>query len=93
MWLASPDNSYVTVQEGDISARATYTTTVTVDCGDEESDVMIPISLDSDVTQSAYGTGWVNCGSSMPSGSSMPHAMTVMQIMLISLLVLMFAFI
>ena len=91
--VASPDNSYVSVQEGDISARATYTTTVKVDCGDEESDVMIPISLDSDVTQSAYGTGWVNCDSSMPSGSSMPHAMTIMQIMLISLLVLMFAFI
>ena len=91
--VASPDNSYVTVQEGDISARATYTTTVTVDCGDEESDVVIPISLDSDVTQSAYGTGWVNCGSSMPSGSSMPHAMTLMQIVLISLLVLVFAFI
>ena len=91
--VASPDNSYVTVQEGDISARATYTTAVKVDCGDEESDVMIPISLDSDVTQSAYGTGWVNCGSSMPSGSSMPHAMTLMQIVLISLLVLMFAFI
>ena len=37
-------------------------TTVEVQCGEnDDADVMIPISLDSDETQSVYGAGWTSC--------------------------------
>ena len=87
--VASPDNSYIRLEEGEIAANSLFTTTVEVDCGDEEGDVMIPISLDSDVTQSAYGLGWTSCrNESMNGGSVVLRGISVMQMTILSLLVL-----
>ena len=60
--VSGPNNVYMRMEQPDISANDRFTTTVSVQCGEnDDSDVMIPISLDSDETQSVYGTGWSSC--------------------------------
>ena len=60
--ISGPNNVYMRMEQPDIPANGHFTATVSVQCGDnDDSDVMIPISLDSDETQSVYGTGWSSC--------------------------------
>ena len=51
--VSSPNDTYMRMEQADIPARTRFMTTVEVQCGDNDDvDVMIPISLDSDETQS-----------------------------------------
>ena len=83
--IASPDNNYIRLEEEEIPANSPFTTTTVVDCGDHEGDIMIPISLDSEETQSAYGLGWSNCGEGEQGGST-PLGISMLQIMLLSVI-------
>ena len=89
--VASPDNTYLRLEQPDIPARSPFTTTVEVECGvDDEGDAIIPVSLDSDETQSAYGMGWISCRDAEPSnggGTTVPW-MSGLQMALLSLAVL-----
>jgi len=50
---------------------------------------MIPISLDSDVTQSVYGIGWSSCTEEQSGGAHVAlFGVTGLQLMLLSLLVM-----
>ena len=60
--VAGPNNMYVMMEQPDISANGHFRATISLHCGDDDdSDVMIPVSLDSVETQSIYGTGWSSC--------------------------------
>ena len=69
--IAGPNDTYSMTEQPDIPPNGQLMTTMNVQCGDNnDMDVMIPISLDSDVTQSVYGTGWSSCmDSSRNSGT------------------------
>ena len=83
--VAGPNNDYEMIEQPDVPASGRFTTTVTVQCGDnDDSDVMIPVSLDSNVTQSVYGTGWSSCG----QGSGGAITLSDLRLMLICLLAL-----
>ena len=67
--ISGPFNEYMMMNQSDIPASGRFTTTVSVQCGDnDDSDVMIPVSLDSDVTQSVYGAGWSSCSEGSSNG-------------------------
>ena len=54
---------------------------------DDNGDAMIPVSLDSDVTQSVYGIGWISCrDTSSNGGIVMLSILSGMQMILLSLL-------
>ena len=60
--IAGPNNTYVMLEQSEIPANGLFMTTVNLQCGDDDdSDVMIAVSLDSNETQSVYGTGWSSC--------------------------------
>ena len=60
--VSSPNDTYMRMEQADIPARTRFMLTVEVQCGEnDDADVMIPISLDSDETQSVYGAGWTSC--------------------------------
>ena len=83
--VAGPNNDYEMMEQPDIPANGRFTTTVTVQCGDnDDSDVMIPVSLDSNVTQSVHGTGWSSCG----QGNSGAITLSDLRLMLFCLLAL-----
>ena len=89
--IASPDNTYMRLEQPDISARSVFTERVEVQCGtDDEGDVMIPISLDSGETQSAYGMGWSSCrDDNVPSGGDViPSMISRLLLKIISLIAL-----
>ena len=67
--ITGPDNDdYLMLKQPDIPANSRFTATITVPCGNNtDSAVMIPISLDSDETESVYGTGWSSCSGSSNS--------------------------
>ena len=67
--IAGPDNDdYWMLKQPDIPGNSHFTATITVPCGNNtDSAVMIPISLDSDETESVYGTGWSTCSGSSNS--------------------------
>ena len=83
--MSSPNSTYMRLEQPDVPANSTFTATLEVQCGDDDGNVMIPVSLDSDETQSAYGFGWTSCGDEPSNaGALLPS----LQVMLISLLVL-----
>ena len=70
--IAGPFNEYMMMEQSDIPANGRFTMTVSVQCGDnDDSDVMIPVSLDSDVTQSVCGAGWSSCSGRSSNGGIM----------------------
>ena len=86
--IAGPgDDDYVMQEQPDIPANGRFVATISVQCGgNDDSAVMIPVSLDSNVTQSVYGTGWSSCGSGLPnSGIGVLSEISHWQIMLTSL--------
>ena len=87
--VSSPNSTYIRQEQPDIPANTQFMVTVEVECSDDNDDnVMIPISLDSDVTQSIYGIGFSNCREAENGGGTASPGFSVLQIMLISLLVL-----
>ena len=88
--IAGPFNEYMMMEQSDIPANGRFTMTVSVQCGDnDDSDVMIPVSLDSDVTQSVYGAGWSSCSEGSSNGGIvLLSEISNIQIMLFCLLVL-----
>ena len=67
--VSSPNDTYMRMEQADIPARTHFMLTVEVQCGDnDDADVMIPISLDSDETQSVYGAGWTSCSDNIMDG-------------------------
>ena len=58
---SSPNNNYIRRKLPDIDVNTDTTVTVEVECGDKDDNVMIPVSLDSEVTQSIYGIGFCSC--------------------------------
>ena len=59
--VSSPNNNYIQRKLPDIPAKTDIMVTVKVECGGKDDNVMIPVSLDSDVTQSIYGIGFCSC--------------------------------
>ncbi|MBA4719388.1 MAG: hypothetical protein HRO68_09955 [Nitrosopumilus sp.] len=88
--VAGPDYSYASMAQPDIPANGRFTSTVTVQCGNNtDSNVMIPVSLDSNETLSAYGSGWSSCSErSSNGGIVMLSEISLLQVMLLSLLTL-----
>ena len=72
------------IEQPDIPANGRFTTMISVQCGDnDDSDVMIPVSLDSDETQSVYGAGWSSCSDgSSNGGTTMVSEISSLQMML-----------
>ena len=69
MSVSGPNNDYMMMEQTDIPANGRFTTTINVQCGDnDDSHVMIPVSLDSKVTQSVYGAGWSSCRDGSSNG-------------------------
>lgn len=67
--VSGPFNEYMMMEQSDIPANGRFSLTISLQCGDnDDSDVMIPVSLDSDVTQSVYGTGWSSCSDGSSNG-------------------------
>ena len=60
-------------------------------CYDDDDNVMIPISLDSDETQSVYGMGWSSC-IEPSNGGGTPHMIISLQVILVSLFTLFIKF-
>ena len=86
--VSSPNSTYIRREEPDIPANTRLMVTVKVECGDDNDDnVMIPVSLDSDVTQSIYGIGFSSCREAQNGGTA-PPGFSALQIMLLPLLVL-----
>ena len=88
--IAGPFNEYMMMEQSDIPANGRFTMTVSVQCGDnDDSDVMIPVSLDSDVTQSVCGAGWSSCSEGSSNGGIvLLSEISSIQIMLFCLLAL-----
>lgn len=89
MNIASPNNAYLRMEQPDIPARSFFVSNISVDCGDnEDNDIMIPISLDSEVTQSVYGTGWSSCRKEQPptDGGFRLSEISVLQVIFVILL-------
>ena len=86
--VSSPDNTYIREERPDIPANTRFTSMVEVQCyEDDDGDAMIPVSLDSDVTQSVYGIGWSSCRDTPSNGGIvMLSVLSGMQMMLLSLL-------
>ena len=82
--VAGPgNNDYMMLAQPDIPANGLFRATINVPCGDnDDRDVMIPVSLDSNVTQSAYGAGWSSCVAN--GGAAMLSGISSWQIMLIA---------
>ena len=69
--VSGPFNEYMMMEQSDIPANGRFTTTISVQCGDnDDSDVMIPVSLDSGETQSVYGAGWSSCSEGSSNGGT-----------------------
>ena len=86
--VAGPGNDdYMMMAQPDIPANGIFRTTINVPCGDnDDRDVMIPVSLDSNVTQSVYGAGWSSCGDGQSNGAiAMLSGISRWQVMLITL--------
>ena len=89
--VSSPNNNYIRGERPDIPANTNFTSVVKVECyEDDDGDAiyMIPVSLDSDVTQSVYGIGWTSC-SDTPSNGGMGVMFSILselQMLLLSLL-------
>lgn len=67
--VSGPDNTYMREEQPDIPANAHFMTIAEVQCyEDDDGAAMIPVSLDSDVTQSVYGIGWINCRDTLSNG-------------------------
>lgn len=88
--IASPGGNYTRLEQQDIPAngRFTATTTTEVLCGDNETSVMIPVSLDTSETQSTYGLGWTSCSDDTPNGGITLSMITWLQVMLITMFAL-----
>ena len=83
--VAGPNNDYEMIEQPDIPANGRFTTNITVQCGDnDDSNVIIPVSLDSNVTQSVHGAGWSSCG----QGSGGAITLSDLRLMLFCLLAL-----
>lgn len=67
--ISSPDHTYMRLEQPNIAVNSTFALTVAVQCGEDNDDVLIPVSLDSDETQSAYGMGWYRCGGGSSNGA------------------------
>ena len=84
-----PFNEYMMMEQSDIPASGRFTTTISVQCGDnDDSDVMIPVSLDSGETQSVYGAGWSSCSDGSSNGGITLSEISSLQMMLFLLFVL-----
>ena len=88
--VSSPDNTYMREERPDIPANAHFMTFIEVQCyEDDDGAAMIPVSLDSDVTQSVYGTGWSSCRDTLSNGGivmlSIPSAIELILLSLLSL--------
>ena len=89
--VSSPNNNYIRGERPDIPANTNFTSVVKVECyedNDGDAIYMIPVSLDSDVTQSVYGIGWTSC-SDTPSNGGMGVMFSILselQMLLLSLL-------
>jgi hypothetical protein len=69
--VSGPFNEYMMMEQSDIPANGRFTTIISVQCGDnDDSDVMIPVSLDSGETQSVYGAGWSSCSAGSSNGGA-----------------------
>ena len=90
--IAGPDNDdYLMLEQPDIPANGRFTATITVPCGNNtDSAVMIPTSLDSNETESVYGTGWSTCSGSSNSVIATLPGITLWQMMFISLALCMY---
>ena len=88
--IAGPNNTYVMLEQSEIPANGLFTTTVNLHCGDDDdSDVMTLVSLDSNETQSVYGTGWSSCKRSPSNGGIiMLSKVSALQMMLFCLFAL-----
>ena len=85
--VSSPDNTYIREEQPDIPANTHFTSVVDVQCyEDDDGDAMIPVSLDSDMTQSVYGISWSSCrDTSSNGGIVMFSILSGMQLTLLSL--------
>ena len=82
--IASPNETYMMMEQPDIPANGRFTATIGIRCGNNtDSNVMIPVSLDSDVTQSVYGTGLSSCREGSPNSGTI--TLSEISLMLISL--------
>ena len=87
--VSGPFNEYMMMEQSDIPASGRFTTTISVQCGDnDDSDVMIPVSLDSGETQSVYGAGWSSCNDGSSNGGITLSEVSSLQMMLFLLFVL-----
>lgn len=91
--VSSPDNAYIREERPDIPANARFMSVIKVQCyEDDDGDAMIPVSLDSDVTQSVYGVGWSSYMDTSSNGGIVMLSIPLgMELILLSLLSLYFS--